>query len=404
MIANNASVINIKPVRDDIRNIILISGVFWWIILAALSRVDISELQISWSSRAIVSIFIYIPLCIVVGGKFAMILGGKRIIFEENNENISFPITAIIFYALVIFFLAQCIVNTPPALSISPNNYRLEWGIKYIHVLTEIVIRVMCLLVIGNVCAKKDFSLRDHGIIVISIIYTLLVVSRSFLLEVLFYYGIASIVSSVRPKNNNKYFLKLIILFLLIVCVFIAYGSWRQGAEFSISEYAEIYIDSETVGWIFGYFLVNFDNLALLINEEFQNKAFTNTFGSLLQTLQIMKFYNVDDYLYVGKFNLGTALRPMIIDYGVWIGGLVFMFMWSLVMLAPSFCKNAVTRNAIIVLITYYTFCLPIASRLEEPPYLFAMIWILFADRCSLISKSNAFSANIVTNHQAGEL
>jgi len=201
------------------------------------------------------------------------------------------------------------------------------------------------------------------------------------MLEIVFYWGLASLVTSVGRGNLRKKILKSMLLIAAVVGLFVGYGNWRQGDEFSISEYGELLIDSNALGWIFGYFLVNFDNLALIIIEQYKNEATSNVFGSIIQTLQITKFDQVDDYLYVGKFNLGTAFRPFVMDFGLLGGGLVFFLLWTMVLTALSLTKKIASRYAIAALLAYWAFCFPITSRIEQPPYLFVLVWILLAER-----------------------
>jgi len=363
----------------QMRTKIVLVATAWWLLLAVLSRLDLSPLQQVWTTEGEFAIFLYLPFCIMAGGWIAVALS-KRIQLYEQVATTSFPVTEKIFYIFMLIFLAQCLIFVPPFLSGSPNDARLEWGLPYVHVLTEIIIRVMCLIVVGNACARQRLLPRDRWILIFSIIYTVLVVSRSFMLEVIFYWGFASLVSSSGQQGYYKRLFKSLLLVVFVFGIFIGYGNWRQGSDFSIVEYGELAVDSNVLAWIFGYFLVNFDNLALLVSEQYKNAAFSNTFGSIIQTLQIAKFDQVDDYLYVGKFNLGTAFRPFVLDFGIWIGGLVFVFLWSLVLLSPSWCRRSATRHALHALIAYSAFCLPITSRVEQPPYLFALIWILIAD------------------------
>lgn len=369
------------------RTKIVLVATLWWLLLAILSRLELSSLQRIWTTEEKLTIFFYLPMCIIAGG-WISIAFSKRMDLNQRGISENFFITEKIFFALMILFFAQCIVFTPPVLTDSPNDARLEWGIPIVHVLTEISIRVACLTVIGNACVRQKISARDRWILIASIAYTVMVISRSFMLEIIFYWGFASIFSSYAQRNTFKKSLKASLLVVLVVGVFIGFGNWRQGSDFSIVEYGNMATDSNVLAWIFGYFLVNFDNLALLISEQYSNAAFSNTFGSILQTLQLARFEQVDDYLYVGKFNLGTAFRPFILDYGVWIGGLVFLFLWTLVLISPSFCRMSASRYALYALIAYSAFCLPITGRIEQPPYLFALIWILIADQIVLFRRN----------------
>ena len=364
-------------------NKIAFAAVIVWLLLAILSRLDLSPLQQIWTIEGSIAIFLFIPLCIVLGGVMAGLLSTNTR-FDRGSACVRFPATEGIFFVLLLIFFAQCVAFGPPAFSDSPNDARLEWGIPFIHVLTEISIRVMCLIVVGNACVRGQLNQRDRLILLASLLYTALVVSRSFMSEIIFYWGYASVVCSSGQGGHFRRLMKPLSLVVLVVGIFIGYGNWRQGSDFSIVEYGELAIESNALAWAFGYFLVNFDNLALLIAEDYRNNAFSNTFGSILQTLQIAEFKQVDDYLYVGKFNLGTAFRPFVLDYGVWVGGLVFLALWTLALTSPSWCRKLASRHALYALLIYSALCLSITSRIEQPPYLFALIWILISDRISL--------------------
>jgi len=359
----------------------------WWLILAILSRLEISPLQKEFTVEAGFAIFFYFPFCMLVGG-FAASFVTRKPEIPPKQKILQNPITIRLFYLLMIIFLLQCIIYTPPGLSGSPNEARLEWGLPIVHVLTEMTIRVVCLITIGNACARQQLLPRDRYILIASIVYTILVVSRSFMLEIVFYWGLASLVISAGRENLRKKILKSILLFTAVIGLFVGYGNWRQGNDFSISEYGELLIDSNALGWVFGYFLVNFDNLALIIIEQYKNEATSNAFGSIIQTLQVTKFDQVDDYLYVGKFNLGTAFRPFVMDFGILGGGLVFFLLWTMVLTALSLTKKTASRYAISALLGYWAFCFPITSRIEQPPYLFALLWILLAERIILVRAS----------------
>lgn len=365
----------------------------WWLILAVLSRLEISSLQKEFTEEAIFAIFFYFPFCILVSGFAAAFINRKPEI-PLQRKILHYPITKILFYVLILIFLLQCIIYIPPGLSDSPNEARLEWGLPILHVLTETTIRVVCLITIGNACARQQILPRDRYILIACIIYTIIVVSRSFMLEIIIYWGLAILAISAEKESLRKMILKLILFFAAVVGIFIGYGNWRQGNDFSISEYGKLFIDLDVIGWIFGYFLVNFDNLALIVIEQYKNEAASNVFGSIIQTLQIAKFDQADDYIYVGKFNLGTAFRPFVMDFGILGGGLVFFLMWTTFLTALSLTKTIASRYATAALLVYCAFCFPITSRLEQPPYLFAFIWILLLGRINWIRSGNKKSAD----------
>lgn len=362
-----------------IRYLIVLGACLWWLTLASLSRLNLSRLQLGWTAEVKILILVFLPLCVLAG--LIGVWGGYC---PKPRANKKHQVIYYVFWFFMILFAIQCVIYLPPAFSADPNEARLEWGFKYVHVLTEVVVRTTMLVCVGSAIARGRFRSIDRWIILASILYTLLVVSRSFLLEMVFYWVLAVYLISRNLTGRGSIRPKHALLFLSIFLIFIVYGNWRQGSDFSIVEYGEMLIDSNVLAWIFGYFLVNYDNLALLVMENFKNESTSNLFGSLIQTLQLGKFDFVDDYLYVGKFNLGTAIRSYVLDFGPWVGGLVFAVIWILVVASPSFCRSKGTQYAAILLIAYIGFCLPITGRMEQPPYLFSLVWVVVMGHFSL--------------------
>ena len=347
--------------------------------MAALSRLDLSELQIAADFESNFFIFVYAPFCIMLGLlatlKFTTSTSNQS---DIDNENKTWNI---IFYTFIILFLSQFSQGLPPALSSDPMNNRLTWGVKYVHVLTEVVFRITLVLCLGSAINRGKFLKRDLKVILPVLIYSLLVVSRGLVIEIVFYVLLASIfIHSKKHGMKLKLSLKHYITFGAIWVFFISYGQWRQGSDFNIAEYGKMRSDNAAVSWIFGYFLVNFDNLTLIISQKFQNNALTNVFGPLLQTLQINQYYEVNDYLYVGRFNLGTALRSYVMDFGPWWGGFVFSAVWIFWLKILDFCTFLKSKFTILLLITYAGFCFPITGRLEEPTYLIPLFVIFILD------------------------
>lgn len=359
----------------DYRLHVVFSACSWWIVLAICSRNEISFLQIPWTQYTSIVIFLYFPFCILLGA-FGLI--------NKNDKSwavyVKFTPLYVVFWVFVALFFVQCILYMPPLASADPNTARLDWGFKYVHVATEIVLRTTVLIALGQAMLTLKFRKETYIIVLLTILYTVLVVSRSFMLEVVFYWSMASFIVKANKGINFGVVVKIAFAFIVIVSLFVAFGEWRQGEDFNAAEYGEMISDSNALAWVFGYFFVNFDNLALIIQEKYTNQSSSNVFGSILQTLQIVKYEEVDDYLYVGKFNLGTALRPFVLDFGVVFGGVVFSVIWIIYVLVQNVCKYASNRYSILLLIAYTAFCFPITSRMEQPPYLFPMLLIIIID------------------------
>ncbi len=342
-------------------------------LLASLSRLDISYLQTSWPIKSQLIILVYLPLCLLIPYYFLKKYKKNNSLYvNSTNNSIDF-----IFYGLYLFFVIQCLINTPPLFSGNANFARLDWGVKYVHVLTEIYFRFKVLVILGRCTVKQKISSSDLIIISCILMYCVLVVSRSFLLEIMLYIIFYFILTrNIKPHH----IFKLSYYLFILLFVFIYFGNLRQGVDFDISEYGEAKGDYGALIWFFGYFLVNFDNLSLIIENNFINDATSNIFGSILQTLQITEFKNVDEYLYVGKFNLGTAFRPYIIDFGSVFGGLTFTVMWYLCLKQCYIVKNLSSFYSILFLLIYIGVTIPLTSRIEQPPYLFVLILLRLND------------------------
>lgn len=367
----------VSPKFSDYRVKIVIGATVWWLFLALVSRFDMSRLQVGWNGEAVFFILCYFPFCIALGVIGTFKISVRAIVLQTVPSR---RLVYSLFWFFIFLFALQCALFLPPALSPDPNTARLEWGFKYVHVLTEIMVRATILICLGDAIVRSRIGKSELMILMTGIVYTLLVVSRSFLLEILIYWMVAGALIKLRKGIGVGFVLKSIVLAIGLICIFLIYGEWRQEADFSIVDYGEMLVNSKALAWIFGYFLVNFDNLALLIHEHFNNGAMTNLFGSLLQTLQLMKFEAVDSYLYVGRFNLGTALRPYVLDFGGWIGGGIFAVTWILTIMVFDYCRYSAHKYVITLMLFYIGFCLPITSRLEQPPYLFVMLFVMLLD------------------------
>lgn len=369
-----------KLVRSviEVRPHVVIAAAIWWFLLAVASRLPLSSLQESWSLTTSIAIIVVCPVAILLG--LLAVIGKRNKIRSEQRTN--HPVAIYLLFALVAAaFILQCTLNTPPLLAANPNEARLAWGLKFVHVISEITIRAMVLTCLGTAVARRRFSALDGVIVSLSLAYTILVVSRSFTLEIFFYCAFASWLAYVSKRGRVMLPLRHVLACVCMVGLFVLYGEWRQEAGFSIVSYGKMLVNSTSLAWIYGYFLVNFDNLAMVVAQDYQNKGFSNVLGPLIQSLQIAPFDAVDAYPYVGRFNLGTALRPFLIDFGLWTGVLSFALFWYLMLSSLKWCKSDNARTAIILYIAYCAFCFPISGRLEQPPYLLAFFMIIVFDQ-----------------------
>ncbi len=372
---------NSRKKNIDLRIFLVFASTIWWLFLGALSLFDFSRLQVAWTENVFFAIYIYFPicflLCIFVIKIFPMRSPGRLSSAEINLVHIFDKL----FFIFIFLFGIQAVIFSLPALSEDPSGERLNWGLKYLHVATEIVIRAGVLITIGCAVGGGYFSGKHFIIIFFGILYAALVVSRGLILEFLIYFIFGLILKNYYKNNKFVINIRYIFLILIVWLIFYIYGEWRQGDDFSISDYGMMIIDSSFVAWFFGYFIVNYENLALIIMNNYSNDSITNIFGPFLQVLQISRYEQIDDYIYVGRFNLGTALRPFVLDFGPWFGGVAFTFLYSVLLLLPNLCKFMSTRTAIFIALCYFAFLFPVTGRLEQPAYIIPLAMILVADR-----------------------
>jgi oligosaccharide repeat unit polymerase len=365
----------------DARVYILLTATIWWLILASLNAFELSLLQLVWSGDAVFAIYVYFPICFLSSILVIKFFPLKMLPGSIHGETQFYKLFVVIFYLIIVLFLVQAVLFIPPALSGDPSGERLNWGFKYVHVATEILIRSGVLVCTGCAVSRRFFRRGDYVLLALAVSYAVLVVSRGLILEVLIYFVFGSILIARRKNKRFTIRRKHVLWMASIWALFFVYGEWRQGGDFSISEYGEMLIESNAIAWFFGYFLVNYDNLALIIMEGFSNNSLTNVFGPFLQTLQIMHYEQIDDYTYVGRFNLGTALRPYVIDFGPWLGGVAFTILLSIILLLPNLCRLAAGRFSILISLGYMCLLFPVTSRIEQPAYIIPLIIIISADR-----------------------
>lgn len=337
----------------------------WWLILACVSRIELSNLSLELSELSLITIFILIPLTLFFVGLInacCRLDVGKIRYTSSRFLSIYF----LFFIFLAIFFYGG-ISKGFPLFSYNPNEARLLWGLPVVHVMTEVIVRLVALITVAKIFFTGKIQPVKLMVLGVCVAYTILVVSRSFLLELLFYVAIGILARIYIARGFNVLFRYSIFFFISIVLVFVLTGNLRQEDSFDIVDYGNMIYESNILAWFYGYFLVNFDNLILVIDTEATNSAFSNIFGPILNSTGILSYLEVNDYPYVGRFNLGTAYRSYIMDFGIW-GVFLLAFFWLLFVRVP-FYFFGVNRLVLIFMNLYFGFTLPITSRFFETPY-----------------------------------
>ena len=373
----------------------------WWEILVLISLVRFSDLELSSSLKSNLYTTIFIPVIL-----FLFPFLTKKFILKDKKlttfEKLKLSNLNILFFLFLIISLIQFLKSGVPGLSTNPDLARTEWDLNIkLQILTEIIFRTSFLLTIGKIIIKEKLKISSKIIIFYVLLYSILSSARSFFLECLFYIFIAYLIKSETInflKENSLVFYKNIIKaikrnFIYIFFginlffIFIILGELRmRGEEFNAFEYSQADINiplflQPIVSWLWGYLVANMHNLRLIIDENFKNEAFSNVAGPLLSAFQIMDYVEVDSFIYIGKYNLGTALRPWIVDFGAEIGIIIFGFIWSLITLIPEKTKNIHLRSSLLILIIYFGLMIPITSRIQIIPFLVPMLILMFLDK-----------------------
>ena len=340
--------------------------------MSLVSRIAWSSLQLSWDIRFSLVLILLTPFLLVlptyIWRVHPMMHVGRVFYFKVVR---SFTLL------FLCIFCFQCIISLPPILASDPNEARLGWGIPIVHVLTEMCFRLYVLLFLSSkkVVRRSSLSLM---VFILIIGYTLVVVTRSFMFEIFLYSGLFALVRMGGFSLSKV--IRFSVFIVVLIQAFLVFSRFRQGEGFDVSEYGEMAVSNPIAAWTFGYTLVNFDNLYMVVEQDYKNGSPSNILGPTLGFFQLRDYVEVDDYPYVGKFNLGTALRPFVLDFGLEVGIIVFGILWSLYERFYFKSKTKSRRTLAQVILIYIGLHLPMTSRMEIPtyflPYIFALKFV----------------------------
>tara|TARA_B100001989_G_C24551861_1_gene475907 strand:+ start:52765 stop:53991 length:1227 start_codon:yes stop_codon:yes gene_type:complete len=382
---------------------ILILIPLWWELLALLSFIPISDLELGSTFRSNIHTLFLIPFILF----FFPFLTIKLFNIDKiitTYEKINFSFIYIFFYLFALISLFQFYFYGIPALDPNPDVARIDWeksGNLILKALAEITFRISFILTAGKIILKKKLNIINISTIIYSFLYCYLMSTRSLFMEYFFYIIMAYFIQSetidfLKEKSVIFYkkifkLLKRNFLYLFFgsnaIFIFILLGQIRmRGEDFNAFEYAQIDINiplilQPTISWLWLYLIANMHNLRLIIDESFTNDAFSNVFGGLLSAFKIVDYVEGNSYIYIGKTNLGTALRTWIMDFGPERGIIFFGLAWSLIILIYLNTKNIHIRSSLSITIIYYGFIIPITSRIEEVVYLAPILFLFFLDK-----------------------
>ena len=172
------------------------------------------------------AIYIYFPICFLLCIFIIKIFPIRSPGVLSSAEIKLVYIFEKLFFLFIFIFGIQALLFTLPALSEDPSGERLNWGYKYLHVATEIVIRAGVLITVGCAVTGGHFTRKHFFIIFLGILYAALVVSRGLILEFLIYLIFGLILKNY--YKNNKFRIKGRHFFLILIVWFIFYSFCKQ--------------------------------------------------------------------------------------------------------------------------------------------------------------------------------
>ncbi len=242
----------------------------------------------------------------------------KKIPFCEERNFFSLSLLRICLYtALGILSFEFFLYGSAPLFSADPANARLEYGIPVIHTVAEILLRVSFLLWLSS-------QVKKYRYLFLIILFFILMAGRSSLIEILF----VSFFYLILKKPNKT--LKFVgILSMLTITIFYLLGEVRYGFDSRIEDTAEFKYEilrNPLFAWPISYLTFNFDNL--LLNKEGlagsddlpASRVLNFIYSPLSHFFNIKKPVAIDEYDYVGVFNIGTGFFFYFLDFGAVVG------------------------------------------------------------------------------------
>jgi len=280
-------------------------------------------------------------------------------------------------YAILIYeFNSTGII---PFLSQNINEDRVSYSLPFIHVLSEAFLKLGCFALIH--CQFVEKKRGTTVLITLSLLYFLIVMSRSGLIEVFLY---ALFLYMIRSKKG---FLKLFrlgsVAVIAIAIVFSVIGNIRQGSDFNVSDYSESRIQNSTIDWFYSYFAINLDNLALEIDRNQPTMTPSNSLRMFIQLFQLdesLDWFDVS-YEYIGRLNLGTGFRGFVNDWGSAGTFFSMIVLFFFVTLAYKSKYNTNLGQPIRAYLLVGCFMMVLTNRFLEliPFFILGVFW--FADK-----------------------
>jgi oligosaccharide repeat unit polymerase len=352
------------------------SMVFFWSIAFYVNSYKILGMQIQWPSIEMAYAAYLTPILAFLA---TIIFSNKRKskdIKRVNCKGLNVVATLSIIVAVSIAIYEMSVTGIVPILMDNINQSRLEYSLPFIHVVSETFFKLSFYMATYLIVISK-YRIKFNSLIAFtSLLYFIITFSRSGLMQLgLFLIFIILIWKGKETLSN----IRLTGFLLLLVILFSSLGSIRQEVDFSIQEYTESKVENSAVNWLYGYYFVNFDNLALSMKSDpvdySGKRSFlfaTQIFNTKLSKLQF------NEYSYIGKLNLGTGFRSFYLDWGLYLGA----FFLGLLLLFYGFILSLIKTDLFVLykaLFLTYIALFPMVNRFSGfiPFFIFITIFLL---------------------------
>jgi oligosaccharide repeat unit polymerase len=267
-----------------------------------------------------------------------------------------------------------------PAFSDNPNLSRMSFNLPYVNVAAWCFVSALYLLSgFGWIILKKRKYLFFTGY---SLAFYFVFASRSGIICLILMLVILFSLSKMTNGRLEFFSKKVVVYFSLVLFACTVLGELRMSnSHFDIVKYGSFRTNNVVLAWVYGYVFVNLDNLQLSLKHDSPYYRGVHTFQAINPFLGIHTDQTLmDEYHYIGKFNLGTGFRDYYLDWGMLGAPIVLILVWlSYILFGRLF------RTDLLIVYTSYIIQQIIMFLLDDRFSSFLMIFsvcvLLFYDR-----------------------
>ena len=337
----------------------------FWSSLLLLNRFRLSGLQIEWThlEQILINLLIFLPSIAILylisilpnnRDKFIYKADLLRGISDHQAAVVKRVVIAMIMIISIIFTIDLIIYDAPlfslnlgtVSLNDARTDARLPILFTFAHSWVLITVIACSMIFFSKGIARNWLYLM----VLLYTVHSILMFGRGSIIYFLSAILLCFFVFSQR-SNLNKVLLTIVPVISVLILFSLA-GTLRQGVgaggsliQFSVVEYGLFRPNiPEFFSWLYGYAIINFDNLILCIRDfdargAIGFKTLLNFAPSFIGELLGMDYSSrasqgIQSLPYVGRFNLPTAYGSIGFDYG-WVG--VYMYSFFVFSLVPTF-------------------------------------------------------------------